>query len=46
MVLILVTLAQRGQVSPTIGYGGGGAIAVVVMVLAYLRYKQRKANGE
>ena len=46
MTLLFAGLAQSGSVSKGVGYGVAGATAAVAMVLAAIRYKQRKDNGE
>jgi|GEM_PF-2191476 len=46
LVLTFATLAQRGSVGKGTGYGIAGALAAVTLVLAWVRFKKRKADGE
>ena len=46
MVLLFAGLAQTHSIPPKIGYGIAIALAVVTMLLAILRYNQRKNSGE
>jgi hypothetical protein len=46
MVFLFVGLAQHGSISKQLGYGIGIPLAVVTMILAAIRYKQRKDRGE
>ncbi len=46
MVFLLVGLAQTHSIPPRIGYGIAIPLAVVTLVLAAIRYKQRKDRGE
>ncbi|MBS2021444.1 MAG: hypothetical protein JST92_03485 [Deltaproteobacteria bacterium] len=46
MTLLFAGLAQSGSLSRGLGYGVAGACAGVTVILAIVRYKQRKAAGE
>lgn len=46
LVFLFVGLAQHGDLSKQVGYGVGIPLAVVALVLAAVRYKQRKDAGE
>ncbi len=46
MVLLFVGLAQSHSISPQIGYGIAIPLAVVTIILAAIRFKQRKDKGE
>jgi hypothetical protein len=46
MVFLFVGLAQAHVVSRSIGYGIAVPLAAVAMILAIVRYKQRKDRGE
>ena len=46
MTLLFAGLAQSGTLSKGVGFGIAGGCAAVTAVLAIVRYKQRKANGE
>jgi uncharacterized membrane-anchored protein len=46
MVFLFVTLAQTHSVSPRVGYGVAIPLAVIAIILAVVRYKQRKDRGE
>jgi hypothetical protein len=46
MVFLFAGLAQHGDVSKQLGYGIAVPLAVVTMILAILRYNQRKDRGE
>jgi hypothetical protein len=46
MVFLLVGLAQTHSISPKIGYGIAIPLAVITLILAAIRFKQRKDKGE
>jgi hypothetical protein len=46
MVLLFAGLAQTNSISRGLGYGIAGALAVIAMILAIVRYSQRKGRGE
>ena len=46
MVFLFVGLAQHGSISKQLGYGIGIPRAVVALILAFVRFRQRKNNGE
>jgi len=46
MVFLFVGLAQAHSISPQIGYGIAIPLAVVAIILAAIRFKQRKDKGE
>ncbi len=46
MVFLFVGLAQTHSISPSIGYGIAIPLAVVTIILAAVRFKQRKDKGE
>ena len=46
MVFLFVGLAQHGSIPTRVGYGIGIPLAVVTMVLAIVRFRQRKNGGE
>ena len=46
MTLFFTGMAQSGSLSKQVGYGIAIACGVVAMVLAIVRYKQRKDRGE
>ena len=45
-VFLLVGLAQSGTIPKNVGYGIAIPLAVITMILAIIRYKQRKDRGE
>ena len=46
MVLLFAGLAQPNSIPRGLGYGVAGALAVVTLILAVVRYNQRKGRGE
>jgi hypothetical protein len=46
MVFLFVGLAQTHSLPPKLGYGIAIPLGVVTIVLAIVRYKQRKDRGE
>jgi uncharacterized membrane-anchored protein len=46
MVFLFVGLAQAHSIPPKIGYGIAIPLAVITLILAAVRYKQRKDKGE
>ena len=46
MVFLFVGLAQAGSISKSLGYGIAIPMAVVTLILAAVRFKQRKDKGE
>ncbi|MCA1828931.1 MAG: hypothetical protein LC689_18570 [Myxococcales bacterium] len=46
MVFLFVTLAQTHSISPRIGYGIAIPLAVITVILAFIRYRKRKGAGE
>ena len=46
MVFLFVGLAQAHAIPPKIGYGVAIPLAVITIVLAAIRFKQRKDKGE
>ena len=46
MVFLFAGLAQHGTLSKSLGYGIAIPLAVVTMILAIVRYRQRKGQGE
>ena len=46
MVFLFVGLAQNRTIPQAVGYGIGVPIAVVTVILAFLRMRQRKGSGE
>jgi hypothetical protein len=46
IVFLLVGLAQTGSIPPRVGYAIAIPLAVVTLVLAIVRYRQRKGGGE
>ena len=46
MTLFFTSMAQSGSLSKQVGYGAAISCGVVAMVLAAVRYKQRKDAGE
>jgi hypothetical protein len=45
-VFLMVGLAQSGSIAKNVGYGIAIPLAVITMILAIIRYKQRKDRGE
>lgn len=46
MVFLMVGLAQSGSIPKNVGYGVAIPLAVITMILAVIRYRQRKDRGE
>jgi hypothetical protein len=46
MVFLLVGLAQTSSIPPRLGYAIAIPLAVITLVLAIVRYRQRKGGGE
>lgn len=45
-VFLCIGLAQRGSIPRSVGYGIGIPLAVFTLILAIVRYRQRKDRGE
>jgi hypothetical protein len=45
-LLVLVGMTQNGSLPKTPGYVASGALAVLILILGVVRFRQRKANGE
>jgi hypothetical protein len=46
MVLLFTGLAQTRSIPPGIAWPIGGALAALTLVLAIVRYRQRKNRGD
>jgi hypothetical protein len=44
--LFFTGMAQSGTLPPRVGYGVAGCTAAIAVVLAVVRYRQRKGRGE
>ncbi len=46
MVFLFVGLAQTHSIAPSIGYGIAIPLAVITLVLAFIRYRKRSGGGD
>ena len=46
MVFLFATLAQTNSILRGIGYGIAVPLAVITLILAFIRFKKRKDAGE